>query len=81
MNDPQLVGAQDGSTVVPMYNWDAYFDESTTKVLGIKKYQHFQFSSEHPGKVFLKSSTEGIEKEVTILKSHHNLLGTFQSLP
>ena len=79
VNEPQLVGAQDGSTVVPMYNWGAYFDEGTTKVPGIKKYQHFRFSSEHPGKVFVKSSKGGIEKEVTILKSHHNLLETFPS--
>ena len=25
VNEPQLVGAQDGSTVVLMYKWGAYF--------------------------------------------------------
>ena len=79
VNKPQLVGAQDGSTVVPMYNWGTYFDECTTKVPGIKKYQHFQFSAEHPGKVFVRTSNTADEKEVTILKSHHNLLETFPS--
>ena len=80
VNEPQIVGAQDGSTVVPMYNWGTYFDEGTTKVPGIKKYQHFRFSAEHPGKVFVKSSRGAAEKEVTILKSTHNLLETFPSM-
>ena len=77
VNEPQLVGAQDGSTVVLMYNWGTYFDEGTTKVPGIKKYQHFRFSTKHPGKVFMKSSWGAAEKEVTILKSTNNLLETF----
>ena len=56
-----------------------YFDEGTTKVPGIKKCQHFQFSAEHPGKVFIRISNRVDEKEVTILKSHHNVLETFPS--
>ena len=68
VNEPQLVGTQDGSTIVPVYDWATYFDESTTKVPGIKKYQHFRFCSEHPGKVFVKTSKGAVEKEYTILK-------------
>ena len=56
VNEPQLVGAQDGSTIVPMYDWATYFDGNTTKVSGIKTYQHFCFSSEHPGVVHVKTS-------------------------
>ena len=77
VNEPQLVGTQDGSTIVPMYDWATYFDEGTTKVLGIKKYQHFRFCSEHPGKVYVKTSQAAVEHEHSILKKHHNLLETF----
>ena len=38
VNELQLVGAQDGSTVVPMYHWATYFDGNPTQVSGIKKY-------------------------------------------
>ena len=79
VNEPQLVGTQDGSTVVPMYNWVTFFDEGTTKVPHTKSYQHFRFSSKHSGKIFVKSSSKGVEKEVNILRSNHNLLETFPS--
>lgn len=70
VNKLQLVGAQDGSTIVPtcMYDWATYFDGNTTKVSGIKKYQHFQFSSEHPGVVYVKTSQAATEKEFSVLK-------------
>ena len=77
VNEPQLVGAQDGSTIVPMYNWATFFDRGTTKVPGIKRCQHFHFSSEHLGKVFVKASQAADEQEHSILKKHHNLLETF----
>ena len=77
VNKSQLIEAQDTSTVVLMYNWGMYFDESTTKVPGIKKYQHFRFSAKHPRNVFVKTSYRADEKEV--LQSHHNLLKTFPS--
>ena len=79
VNKPQHEGAQDGSTVVLMYNWCTYFDEDTIKVPVIKIYHHFRFSAEHPRKVFMITSHRADEKKVTILKSHHNLLETFPS--
>lgn len=80
VNEPQLVGAQDGSTIVPMYDWATYFDGNTTKVSGIKKYQHFRFTSEHPGVVYLKTSQGATEKEFSVLKKHHDLLESFPRL-
>ena len=80
VNEPQLVGTQDGSTVVSMYNWAAYFDENTMKVPQTKSYQHVWFSSAHPGKVFVRSSRNGVEKEINILRSNHNFLETFPSI-
>ena len=50
VNEAQLVGAQDGTSIVPMFDWGS----STRKVKGIKKFQHFRFTSDHPGKVFAR---------------------------
>ena len=30
VNEPQLAGAEDGSTIIPMYDWATYFDISNT---------------------------------------------------
>ena len=56
-NVAQLVGTQDGSTVVPMYEWSTYFDSYTIKTAlkGITKLHHFRFSRSDPGKVFVKN--------------------------
>ena len=56
-NVAQLVGTQDGTTVVPMYEWSTYFDSHTIKTAlkGITKMHHFRFSSSNPGKVFVKT--------------------------
>ena len=62
-----------------MYSWATFFDEGATKVPHAKSYQHFWFSSEHPKKAFVKSSSKGVEKEVAVLRSNHNLLETFPS--
>ena len=80
VNEPQLVGAQDGSTIVAMYDWATYFDGNTTKVSGIKKYQHFCFTSEHPGVVYVKTSQGLPEKEFSVLKKHNDLLESFPRL-
>ena len=49
----QLVGTQDGSTVVPMYDWSSFFDNYTIKTAlkGIIKMHHFHFSRDYPGGV------------------------------
>ena len=52
----QLVGSQDGATIVTMCNWSDYFDDKTAKtaVKGITQMQCFRFLSTHPGKVMVK---------------------------
>ena len=74
VNEPQLVGAQDGSTIVPMYDWATFFDKGTTKIPHIKQCQHFRFCSQHQGKVFVKPSQGAAELEHSILKKNNNLL-------
>ena len=58
-NVAQLVGTQDSTTVVPMYEWSMYFNSYTIKTAlkGITKMHHFCFSSSNPGKVFVKNKS------------------------
>ena len=50
VNEVQLVGTQDGTSIVPMYDWAKFLDPVTRRIQGTKKFQHFRFSSDHPGK-------------------------------
>ena len=70
VNETQLVGAQDGTSIVPMFDWGSFFDPLTKKIKGIKKFQHFRFSSNHPGKVFARSTCDGDEKEFSLIKKN-----------
>lgn len=57
-NYAQLVGTQDGEVVVPMYSWSTHFEQHFRKLPGIKKYQHYTFSSLQPGKVTFKEYSD-----------------------
>ena len=43
VNTAQLVGAEDGTTVVPVGDWQAYLNEFFKPLPGIKKYHHFRY--------------------------------------
>ena len=66
----QLVGRQDGTTIVPMYDWSSYFDEHTIKTAlkGITKMHHFRFTKTHPGKVFVKNKSSDPERCINLLR-------------
>ena len=72
VNVPQLVGSLDGQTFVPTYNWSENFEDKTIKTAlrGISQLHHFHFLADHPGKVFVKtsSSSSSSERQVTLLK-------------
>ena len=51
VNFPQLVGTLEGDTLVPAYKWDELFVPHLAKLVGIKKYNHFRFSTDMPGYV------------------------------
>jgi len=69
-NVAQLVGGQDGSTIVHMYDWSTFFDEHTIKTAlkGITKMHHFRFSSTNPGQTFVKNKSSDSERLITIRK-------------
>ncbi|XP_065884511.1 uncharacterized protein [Dysidea avara] len=70
-NFAQLVGSQDGTTIVPMYNWSDYFEEKTVKTAlkGITQMHHFRFLSSRPGKVMVKNTHDDPERTISLLKS------------
>ena len=70
VNDAQLVGAQDGTVIVPTYNWADYFDPFFKQAAfkGIKLMHHMRFSKTHHGKVLVKNSVDSQEREISLLR-------------
>ena len=48
-NFAQLVVTEDGTVVVPTFDWTSFFASHLKKFAGIKKYHHFTFDSSKPG--------------------------------
>ena len=68
-NHAQLVSREDGSVIVPTYDWADFFASRFKKVPGIKKLHHFRFSSSEPGCVFMKEYCDSdVEVKVELLK-------------
>lgn len=70
VNHPQLVGHLDGTSVVPFYDWNKFYDERTTKsaLKGINQMHHFRFNAELPGYVMVKESSDGTERRIKLVK-------------
>lgn len=67
-NVSQLASTEDGTIIVPTYNWSDYFAEHFKSIPGIKKYHHFHFSMSNPGIVLMKENSESPSKQVNLLK-------------
>ena len=63
-NVAQLVGAQEGEVIVPMYNWSRMFKWRLRK---IKKYQHFHFSATCRRCISYKVESDSEEEVVSLL--------------
>ena len=70
LNHPQLIGDYDGNTFVKFYDWSQMFEEYTTAIKGISKFQHFRVSSTDPGVVFVRTASDGEESKINILRDH-----------
>ena len=70
VNHTQLVGAQDGTVIVPTYDWAGYFDPffKQNAFKGIKVMHHMRFSKQHFGKAFVKNSVDSQEREISLLR-------------
>ena len=59
-NIAQMVHTED-SEVVPTRDWTTFLAPHFKKIVGIKKYYHFRFSSTSPGTVFAKHHADTVE--------------------
>ena len=66
LNIPQLVGSEDATIIVPTYDWHSFFTPAYKPLPGIKPIGHFRFDSQHPGKVFYKTTVADAEKEMIL---------------
>ena len=68
-NFPQLVTREDGSTVVPTYDWSFFFAPELKKIPGIKKLHHFRCVSSEPGVVYVAEHADTAELRIDLTKS------------
>ena len=67
VNVAQLVGTQSGQPIVPVYDWVNFFAGRFRSIPQLKSFQHFIFSSAHPGIVVLKAYGDSSETRFTML--------------
>ena len=53
-NTAQLVGQENGTTYVNMYDWTPFLAPHFKKIPGMKQYHHFEITSDMPGVLRLK---------------------------
>lgn len=68
-NYAQLVSREDGSTIVPTFNWTDFFAPKMRKIKGIKKLHHFKMDSASPGCVLAKEQCDTPEVKYDLLKT------------
>ena len=59
----QLTSSEDGTVLVPTYDWQTFLGEYCNKVPGIKKLHHLHFSSATPGCIFVKERLRSSEEK------------------
>ena len=64
----QLVGSQDGTTIVPTRGWDTFLAPHFRRLDGIKQYHHFRFERDHLGVVFLRTMSTAPEEQRQLVK-------------
>lgn len=69
INKAQLVGTHDGTVIVPVYDWSSFLEQFFKKVPNIKKYHHFRFCKEEPGRVYFKELNSSAEQSLMLLKN------------
>ena len=67
-NFAQLVSREDGSTIVPTFDWTDFFAPHMKKIVGIKELHHFRMTSASPGCVFVREHIDSAEVTIKLLK-------------
>ncbi len=60
-NVSQLNSGEDGTTIVPVFDWTSFFATRMKKLPGIKKFHHFHFDSAKAGEVLVKERSNSAE--------------------
>ncbi|XP_071486520.1 uncharacterized protein [Diadema antillarum] len=68
-NIPRLVGMEDGSVIVPTYDWQTFLSPYFSALPGIKQFHHVRFNADHPGVAFVKVYPSDNEKAIQLLRS------------
>ena len=67
VNVAQLVGTQNGESVVPMYDWTTFLRDHFRNVPHMKTFHHFTFTAAHPGVVVTKEFSDSAGTKFTML--------------
>lgn len=84
VNHAQLVGKEDGTVIVPQYNWADFFAPCFRRQAfkGIKSLHHLVFSSTQPGYAMVRESTDSTEWKLPLLsKDYRNWTPSPTDLP
>lgn len=68
-NFAQLASKEDGTSVVPVYDWTDFFTSYMKKIERIKTYQHFRFDSSKPGVVYIREHIDKPEFSLDLRKT------------
>ena len=83
VNFAQLVGNEDGTIIVPQFNWAVYFAPffKKTAFTGIKSLHHLVFSSEMKGKAVVREWSDSDEKTISLLTKNSQWTPTRFEMP
>ena len=72
VNHAQLVGLEDGTIIVPQYDWASFFQDKFKRQAfeGIKSLHHLVFSADRPGEVVVRKTSDGLERVLSVLNKN-----------
>lgn len=80
-NSAEVIGWEDGTPLIPMYNWTNFFAGHMKKIIGTTSYRHFHFSHETKGIVECRMSWNSQAQKHTILKKKSTWQPNKSTLP
>ena len=69
VNSTQLVGSEDGTSFVPVGDWQSHLAPHYKPLPGIMSKHHFRFDAAHPGMVFYKDKPDSHESSLQLCKT------------
>lgn len=68
-NQAQVVGKENGTAIVPFGDWQKHLQRFFKPLPGIKKFHHFRFEADSPGKVYVREAPDSLEREVDLFST------------